>query len=187
MFQYYAKCSEFQTVTAGKYKRTLTPTKKVTPEDVKKSKEDIEQILKLFKAFVKQNRPSLDIDDVATGETWFGDDALEKGLCDEIRTVDDVLSEYVDEGYNVYSVKYDPVGPLSPLGGLLPAGANAQNESDGGIVKGMTRWLVRNISSAVKEELASEMKSSIPTGNNVQERYMMKDPSNSADNIKIEY
>jgi len=45
---------EFQTVTAGKYKRTLTPTKKVTKEDLAKSKEDIEDILSLFKEFVKE-------------------------------------------------------------------------------------------------------------------------------------
>ena len=58
---------EFQTVTAGKYKRTITPTKRVTKEDFDKTKEDVEGILTLFKQFVHQNRPSLDIDDVATG------------------------------------------------------------------------------------------------------------------------
>lgn len=58
---------EFQTVTAGKYKRTITPTKKVTKEDFDKTKEDVEGILTLFKQFVHQNRPSLDIDEVATG------------------------------------------------------------------------------------------------------------------------
>jgi len=40
-------------VTAGKYKRTLTPTKQVTQEDLEKSKEDIEEILTLFKEFVQ--------------------------------------------------------------------------------------------------------------------------------------
>ena len=55
---------EFSTVTAGKYKRTLTPTKKPTKEDFDKSKEDVEQILVLFKDFVAKNRPSLDIDKV---------------------------------------------------------------------------------------------------------------------------
>ena len=40
----------FSTVTAGKFKRTLTPTKKVDPQDERKLKEDIEQILALFKA-----------------------------------------------------------------------------------------------------------------------------------------
>ena len=58
---------EFQTVTAGKYKRTITPTKKVTKEDFDKTQEDVEGILTLFKQFVHQNRPSLAIDEVATG------------------------------------------------------------------------------------------------------------------------
>ena len=79
--------SEFQTVTAGKYKRTLTPTKKVTKEDLEKSKEELEGVLLLFKDFVHQNRPSLDIDKVATGETWFGEEALKQGLCDAIATM----------------------------------------------------------------------------------------------------
>ena len=106
--------------------------------------------MKLFKSFVKENRPSLDIDAVATGETWFGEDALERGLCDELRTVDDVLCEFVDEGYNVYSVTYDPTSnDVSPLAGLLPS-TNVKSNSEGGVIKGMTKWLVRNVSSAVK-------------------------------------
>ena len=47
----------FSTITAGKFKRTLTPTKKIDPADEKKLKEDIEQILSLFKNFVASNRP----------------------------------------------------------------------------------------------------------------------------------
>merc|ERR1719247_1707806 len=43
----------FSTVTAGKYKRTLTPTKKIDPADQQKLKEDIEQVLNLFKEFFK--------------------------------------------------------------------------------------------------------------------------------------
>ena len=85
---------QFETVTAGKFKRTLTPTKKIDPKDVEKSKADIEDVLTLFKAFVAQQRPSLNIDEVATGETWFGADALERGLCDELKTTDDVSSAY---------------------------------------------------------------------------------------------
>jgi serine protease SohB len=62
-------------------KRTLTPTKKVTKEDYQKSKQDIEEVFGLFRDFVKENRPKLDIDEVATGETWFGTAALERKLC----------------------------------------------------------------------------------------------------------
>jgi signal peptide peptidase SppA len=95
---------EFQTITAGKFKRTVTPTKKVTKEDIKKSTEDITEIFNLFKGFVKSQRPQLDIENVATGETWFGEDALERGLCDELGTADDVLLDYIDNGYDVYEV-----------------------------------------------------------------------------------
>jgi len=195
---------EFQTVTAGKYKRTLTPTKKVTQEDIDKQKEDLEDILTLFKGFVKQNRPSLDIDLVATGETWFGEDALEKGLCDEIKTVDDVLVEYVDEGYNVYQVRYDPNdSPVSALENLLPVGRGANGGgmanvagmggygaemNQGGIVRSAVRWLVKSIVPTIKEELDRELRSvaTESSTSQVQERYMFRDPSNSAKNIRME-
>ncbi len=176
--------SEFQTVTAGKYKRTLTPTKKVTEEDLEKSKADLEDVLKLFKAFVADNRPSLDIDKVATGETWFGQDALDMGLCDELKTVDDVLNEYVDDGYDVYEVKYDPTGAVpGPLGSLLPA---TESGSEGGLMSGVARWLVKSIVPALRNELASELKNMDSSTNSVKERYMMKDEKNSADRIRIE-
>ena len=124
-------CSEFQTVTAGKFKRTLTPTKKVTRADLDKSKQDLEQVLGQFSGFVAENRPKLDIDSVATGETWFGNAALEKGLCDDIKTVDDVLLEFVDLGYNVYEVDYSPP-PAVPQGlaQLLPATSLTEGEGN---------------------------------------------------------
>jgi serine protease SohB len=53
----------------------------VTKEDFQKSKEDIEGVFNLFRDFVQENRPQLDIEKVATGETWFGTAALERGLC----------------------------------------------------------------------------------------------------------
>jgi len=43
----------------------------VTKEDFLKSKQDVEEILVLFRDFVAQQRPQLDIESVATGETWF--------------------------------------------------------------------------------------------------------------------
>lgn len=114
---------EFQTVTAGKYKRTLTPFKKVTKEDVAKQKDDLEDILKLFKGFVKSNRPQLDIEDVATGETWFGDDALEKNLCDELKSFDDVALEKFKSGADVFSVKYREPKEVNDISSFLPAAA----------------------------------------------------------------
>eukprot|EP00427_Karlodinium_veneficum_P040771 CAMPEP_0169266856 /NCGR_PEP_ID=MMETSP1016-20121227/46712_1 /TAXON_ID=342587 /ORGANISM="Karlodinium micrum, Strain CCMP2283" /LENGTH=616 /DNA_ID=CAMNT_0009350973 /DNA_START=78 /DNA_END=1928 /DNA_ORIENTATION=- len=95
----------FVTGTAGKFKRTVTPFKKVTPEDIEKLKADLEDILKIFKNWVNRNRPTLDIDKIATGETWLGPDALDMKLVDRLATLDDVLLDRVDDGAEVFSVK----------------------------------------------------------------------------------
>ena len=114
---------EFQTVTAGKFKRTLTPTKKVTKEDLAKSKKDIEDVLILFKDFVAENRPALDIENVATGETWFGKDALSRNLVDKLKTSDDVLLDLLAGGAEIFSVQLKQPSPAAALFG--GAGANA--------------------------------------------------------------
>ena len=152
---------EFQTVTAGKYKRTLTPTKQVTQEDLEKSQMEIEEILVLFKAFIHQNRPSLDIDAVATGETWFGSDAVARGLCDEIRAVDDVLMDYIKtKEYNVYEVTYTPPEE-SALVGLFNGGKKSSR------MDSAVQWLVKMVAQEIKSELGGN--------DDVQKRYMMKD------------
>lgn len=109
---------QFNTVTAGQYKRTLTPFKKVEEADLAKTREEVTEIFNLFKAFVGRHRPTLDLDRVATGETWFGEDALQRGLCDELRTFDDVLLDLHAEGVEAFSVRFkpQPEGPLERLG-----------------------------------------------------------------------
>lgn len=77
--------------TAGEYKRTLTILGENTEQGREKFREELNEAHSLFKEFVRQNRPSLDIDKVATGEHWFGTQAKELGLVDEISTSDDVL------------------------------------------------------------------------------------------------
>jgi len=171
---------EFQTITAGKFKRTVTPTKKITKEDLKKSTEDIQEIFNLFKGFVKSQRPQLDIEDVATGDTWFGEDALEKGLCDEIATADDVLLDFVDKGYDLYEVAYvpPPEGVPSLLTGL--PGSSTQDGVSGW--RGVFRSMVRGVVSDVKGEVMAELSSSMNDMNSVERRYMAKD--DSADRIR---
>ena len=109
----------FSTVTAGKYKRTLTPTKKLEEADLAKTKQEIQEIFDLFKGFVATHRPQLDIDAVATGETWFGEDAVERRLADALQTFDDVLLELHRDGVDIYSLSYKPPdeSPLARLGG----------------------------------------------------------------------
>jgi len=177
---------EFQTITAGKYKRTVTPTKKITKEDIKKSTEDIQEIFNLFKNFVGAQRPQLDIENVATGDTWFGQDALDRGLCDEIATADDILLEFVDAGYDLYEVAYDPapegVGGL--FAGGLPGSSSVANEAGVAGWRGVFRSAVRGVVSDVKEEVMSELSSPMKDMNSVERRYMAKD--DSADRIRME-
>ncbi|HEM6716549.1 TPA: protease SohB [Citrobacter koseri] len=91
--------------TAGQYKRTLTLLGENTEEGRQKFREDLNETHHLFKHFVQQMRPVLDIEQVATGEHWYGQQALEKGLVDEINTSDDVILRLMD-GYEVFNVRF---------------------------------------------------------------------------------
>ena len=91
--------------TAGQYKRTLTLLGENTEEGREKFREELNETHQLFKDFVKRMRPSLDIDQVATGEHWYGQQALEKGLVDEINTSDDVILGLMN-GREVVNVRY---------------------------------------------------------------------------------
>lgn len=91
--------------TAGQYKRTLTLLGENTEEGREKFREELNETHQLFKDFVKRMRPSLDIDQVATGEHWYGQQAVEKGLVDEINTSDEVILSLM-EGREVVSVRY---------------------------------------------------------------------------------
>jgi len=95
-------------ITAGQYKRTLTPYKKPNNVDRLKVQQDMEMVLQLFKNFVGIHRPALDVDQVATGEVWFGSDALAKGLVDELGTSDEYILKQYRDGAQVYSVKLVP-------------------------------------------------------------------------------
>lgn len=97
---------EFEQLTAGEFKRTLTMFGENTEKGREKFVEELEETHDLFKQFVHEHRPSLDIDKVATGEHWFGIKAHELGLVDEIKTSDDYLYESA-KNYQVVSVKYE--------------------------------------------------------------------------------
>lgn len=88
---------DVELMTAGEYKRTLTVLGENTEAGRRKFQEDLDQTHDLFKSFVVQWRPALDMDRVATGEHWYGSQALALGLIDEIRTSDDYLRTRAEE------------------------------------------------------------------------------------------
>ena len=96
---------DFEMHTAGEYKRTLTVFGENTDKAREKFQEDIDDIHVLFKEFVSSNRPVVAIDEVATGEFWFGQRALEKNLADRLCTSDSFLVEHL-EGYDLIEIRY---------------------------------------------------------------------------------
>lgn len=103
---------DFEQVTAGRFKRTLTLFGKNTDEGREKLREEIEDVHDLFKTQIATHRPQLDVEQVATGEYWYGSRALELGLIDEIRTSDDFLAEAVADA-DLYRVSFKRRLPLS--------------------------------------------------------------------------
>lgn len=96
---------EFEQITAGEFKRTLTLFGENTDQARDKFREEIQQTHELFKQFVSLKRPTLDLTEVATGEHWFASQAIEKGLVDEIATSDDVLLTFNQQS-QIYKVKF---------------------------------------------------------------------------------
>ena len=84
---------DFEQLYAGRYKRTLTLFGKNSEEGREKLQEELEDVHELFKSQIHVYRPQVDIEQVATGEHWYGLRALDLKLVDEIRTSDDFLLE----------------------------------------------------------------------------------------------
>lgn len=98
---------DFEEITAGEYKRTISTFGAISEKGRKKMEEQLEDTHQLFKAFVKKNRPSLDINKVATGEYWYGIRAKELGLVDEIRSSDDYIIELIKNKRKVMKVQLE--------------------------------------------------------------------------------
>lgn len=96
---------DYEMLTAGEYKRTLTMFGENTDKGRSKFQEDLEDIHTLFKDFIRANRDKVDIDKVATGEIWFGQRALQQQLIDDIQTSDEYLMAAHKEA-DIYAVSY---------------------------------------------------------------------------------
>lgn len=96
---------DFEMLTAGKYKRTLTMLGENTDEARQKFIEDIERIHDSFKNHVQTYRRKLDIEQVATGEVWLGQEAIDLNLVDAISTSDEYLMKACDSS-DVMVVRY---------------------------------------------------------------------------------
>lgn len=113
---------DFEMLTAGEYKRTLTLFGENTDKGREKFVEELEQTHELFKVFVQEHRPQVDIDRIATGEVWFGTQAIGKKLVDEINTSDQYLMDQRDSA-DLYEVRYVAKRSVQERLGLAAEGA----------------------------------------------------------------
>ncbi len=96
---------DYDILTAGEYKRTLTVFGENTEKGRRKFIEDLEDTHSLFKTFVEENRQQVDVPTVATGEVWFGRQAIEHQLVDDLSTSDAYLTAQVEQA-DIFEVAY---------------------------------------------------------------------------------
>ncbi|MCQ9395017.1 protease SohB [Pseudomonas syringae] len=111
---------DFEVLTAGEYKRTLTVFGENTEKGREKFQQDLDITHDLFKNFVASYRPQLSIDEVATGEVWLGMAALDKQLVDELKTSDEYLAERAKDA-DVFHLHYVQRKSLQERMGMVAA------------------------------------------------------------------
>lgn len=119
---------DYEVLTAGKHKRTLTVFGENTDEHREKFQEEMDQTHMLFQDFVSKYREVVDLPSTATGETWFGTKAVELNLVDTIQTSDQYILDACNDA-EVYEVQWvEDVRPLNQLMTRLAATATKVND-----------------------------------------------------------
>lgn len=124
---------DYELLTAGEYKRTLTVFGENTEKGREKFVEDLQETHELFKEFIREHRGNVDVDKVATGEIWLGSRALELGLVDQLITSDEYLTQNLDD-VEIFELTYSRKKTLPQKVGL------AAEESVDNL---LLRWLRR--------------------------------------------
>lgn len=96
---------DYEEMTAGEHKRTVSMFGKIEPEGREKFLEQLAEIHNLFRDHVLRNRPAAKAELISTGEHWPASRAVELGLVDRIATSDDEVMRRVKER-EVYEVRY---------------------------------------------------------------------------------
>jgi serine protease SohB len=103
---------DYEEITSGEYKRTISILGEITPKGRQKFQEKMEITHQLFKDFVKTYRPKLQIENVSDGDHWYGSEALKLGLIDELISSDDYLFKMRNDA-KIYRVEIQAKKKLS--------------------------------------------------------------------------
>lgn len=107
--------------TAGEFKRTLTVLGENTEKGRRKFLEELEETHTLFKVHVAEHRHQVDVDLIATGEVWYGSQALGLKLVDQVQTSDEWLMQRRD--HDLFLVRYEQKRSWQEKVGLAAEGS----------------------------------------------------------------
>lgn len=125
---------DYEVLTAGKYKRTMSVFGENTDEAREKFLADMGEVHTQFQEFVKEHRADVDLDVVATGEIWYGERAKGVHLIDEIQTSDEYIMNS-SKAADVYELTWQQ--PKKQLNDILSEATSSLS-----IIK---RWLTGRI------------------------------------------
>jgi serine protease SohB len=125
---------DFELFTAGEHKRTVTMFGENTDKAKEKFVEELEDTHELFKSFVSEHRPQVNVATVATGEVWYGQRAIENNLIDDIQTSDEYLMSKRSDS-NIYRVSFETKKTLQEKLGFA-----AQSVTEGVVNKLVERF-----------------------------------------------
>ena len=126
---------DVEVLTAGRFKRTLDVFGENTEEGREKLRDELADVHALFQEYVGSWRPKVDLEQVATGEAWYGQRALDRALVDELITSDEYLARACEDA-DVFEVSW--VQPKRPIDRLLGQAAEA---AAGAVGKGFAAFL----------------------------------------------
>src|SRR5271157_3210824 len=82
---------DFEEMTAGEFKRTVTLLGEITPAGREHFRGKLDATHEAFKTHVQECRPNVDLTKVANGDHWLAREALGLGLVDDLMTGDELL------------------------------------------------------------------------------------------------
>lgn len=109
---------DYEVMTAGEHKAPVTMFGEVSEKGKAKLQSELEETHELFKNFIADNRPQVDLSSVATGEVWYGQQAINLNLVDRIITLDDYLLS-LRSSVDLYQISYAEKKTLPEKLGLM--------------------------------------------------------------------
>ena len=82
-----------------------------------KFREDLAEVHVMFKDFIENHRPTVDVSKVANGDIWYGQKAIELNLVDELKTSDEYLQRKAEEA-DVYLITQEKKKTIAQKLGL---------------------------------------------------------------------